>query len=635
MFIPKGFVSLGSADKSIIKWQKGRRIQTMSGHTDCVRALAFLPNTGFASCGNDSTIRIWSLEGQCVRELNGHTSFVYSLDVLPTGEIISSGEDRSVRVWRSGECTQTILHPATSVWCVGAMPNGDIVSGSSDGLIRVFTRDSERVAEQMVLKEFENQVSSHAIPANQIGDLKKDQLPGPEALDVPGKKEGQVIMIRVRDTVEAHQWSQNDSSWHKVGEVVDAVGQGRKQLYNGKEYDYVFDVDIGDGVPPLKLPYNATDNPYHAAQEFIRINELPPSYLDQIVDFITKNSQGVSLGAESQFFDPFTGSSRYTPGGSTNNPRSYSSPSTVPANNNAMTGIDPWTRPSPSQSTSASPKIIPQRTYLTFRQANYQAILNKINQLNKELQGSDPANDNVLTSKELIALEHLIKFLQNQRSSSTAELQSEFTVVHKIVGCWPSASRFPGIDLLRLLILYSPIPAQYDLDGDIINLLISSSNINSWVEGTPPTKEQETNTMLGLRALANLFDTKEGREVLRRKAETIIELISPILKLSTNKNLRVALVTVFLNFSVEFQTNPNDDAILQIIAIFAETLGSEADSEVLYRSIVTLGTVVSYNQAAKEAADVFNVQNSVKLASTRIAEARINQVVGEFFTTNS
>ncbi len=46
--------------------------------------------------------------------------------------------------------------------------------------------------------------------------------------------------------------------WQKVGEVVDAVGSNRKQLYQGKEYDYVFDVDIQDGVPPLKLPYNAS-----------------------------------------------------------------------------------------------------------------------------------------------------------------------------------------------------------------------------------------------------------------------------------------------------------------------------------------------------------------------------------------
>ena len=55
-----------------------------------------------------------------------------------------------------------------------------------------------------------------------------------------------------------YKWSQADQTWHKVGEVVDAVGQGRKQLYNGKEYEYIFDVDIGDGVPPLKLPYNSS-----------------------------------------------------------------------------------------------------------------------------------------------------------------------------------------------------------------------------------------------------------------------------------------------------------------------------------------------------------------------------------------
>lgn len=42
----------------------------------------------------------------------------------------------------------------------------------------------------------------------------------------------------------------------KIGEVVDAVGSGRKIQYEGKEYDYVFDVDVQEGVSPLKLPYN-------------------------------------------------------------------------------------------------------------------------------------------------------------------------------------------------------------------------------------------------------------------------------------------------------------------------------------------------------------------------------------------
>ena len=52
------------------------------------------------------------------------------------------------------------------------------------------------------------------------------------------------------------QWSTSASTWQQIGQVVDAIGSGRKQLYEGKEYDYVFDVDVQEGVPPLKLPYN-------------------------------------------------------------------------------------------------------------------------------------------------------------------------------------------------------------------------------------------------------------------------------------------------------------------------------------------------------------------------------------------
>jgi hypothetical protein len=57
------------------------------------------------------------------------------------------------------------------------------------------------------------------------------------------------------------------NQWQKIGEVVDAVGSGRKQLYEGKEYDYVFDVDIQDGVPPLKLPYNANGMFHHLYED--------------------------------------------------------------------------------------------------------------------------------------------------------------------------------------------------------------------------------------------------------------------------------------------------------------------------------------------------------------------------------
>jgi len=66
------------------------------------------------------------------------------------------------------------------------MPNGDIVSGCSDGIIRVFSASEERWASAETLKEYDDHVASQALPAQQVGDVKKSDLPGPEALNTPG-----------------------------------------------------------------------------------------------------------------------------------------------------------------------------------------------------------------------------------------------------------------------------------------------------------------------------------------------------------------------------------------------------------------------------------------------------------------
>lgn len=147
------------------------------------------------------------MEGDCVYTLSGHTSFVYSLSVLPNGDIISGGEDRTVRIWRGmhrivsrvrhwltpqtwpyidGECVQTLVHPAISVWSVSAMPNGDIVTGCSDGVVRVFSAQEGHWAPADQLKAYDDLVASQALPAQQVGDVKKSDLPGPEALVEPG-----------------------------------------------------------------------------------------------------------------------------------------------------------------------------------------------------------------------------------------------------------------------------------------------------------------------------------------------------------------------------------------------------------------------------------------------------------------
>jgi phospholipase A-2-activating protein len=167
---------------------------------------------------------------------------VYTLSILRNGDVASGGEDRSLRIWRGmlplpnplsshdnsplhrtdGECYQTINHPAISVWSVSAMPNGDVVTGASDGIIRIFSEAEERWASPQELKAFDDLVAGQALSAQQIGDVKKSDLPGLEALSIPGtysfrltptlsphphpgRKPGEVKMVQNGSITEAHQ----------------------------------------------------------------------------------------------------------------------------------------------------------------------------------------------------------------------------------------------------------------------------------------------------------------------------------------------------------------------------------------------------------------------------------------------
>ena len=71
----------------------------------------------------------------------------------------------------------------------------------------------------------------------------------------------------------------------------------------------MFSVDIEEGKPPLKLPYNIAEDPWFAAQNFLYKNELSQLFLDQVANFIIENTKGVTLGQGqgAGYSDPFTG----------------------------------------------------------------------------------------------------------------------------------------------------------------------------------------------------------------------------------------------------------------------------------------------------------------------------------------
>ena len=288
-----------SADKTIKLWQNDKVIKTFSGiHNDVVRHLAVVDDGHFISCSNDGLIKLVDMHTDDVlRTYEGHESFVYCIKLLPNGDIVSCGEDRTVRIWskENGSLKQVITLPAISIWSVDCMSNGDIIVGSSDNLVRIFSQEKSRWASQDEINELSTQVEKSTISSKTI-EFDESKLSPYEILQSPGRKEGQIVVVKSpQGTIEAHQFS--NSSWKKVGDVVGAgaTGNDKKIEFEGKTYDYVFDVDIEDGKPPLKLPINVSDNPYTAADDFLARYELPMSYRDQVVQFILKNTNGISL----------------------------------------------------------------------------------------------------------------------------------------------------------------------------------------------------------------------------------------------------------------------------------------------------------------------------------------------------
>jgi phospholipase A-2-activating protein len=131
-----------------------------------------------------------------------------------------------------------------------------------------------------------------------------------------------------------------------VGTVVDSAGStGKKVEYNGQQYDYVFDVDIAEGQPPLKLPFNLNQNPFDAARQFLEANELPITYLDEVVNFIKKSTGATSIGEGSGSGpDPYGTESRYRPG---------------------------------DEARPGKPKVLPQQEYLSITVAKHDGKLSR------------------------------------------------------------------------------------------------------------------------------------------------------------------------------------------------------------------------------------------------------------------
>ncbi|CAK8542111.1 unnamed protein product [Lathyrus sativus] len=269
-----------------------------------------MSDLGILSASHDGSLRLWAVSGEVLMEMVGHTAIVYSVDSHASGLIVSGSENRFSKIWKDGVCVQSIEHPGC-VWDTKFMENGDIVTACSDGVVRIWTINQDYFADQLELDLYTSQLSQYKSSRKRVGGLKLEELPGLDALKIPGTSDGQTKVVKEGDNGVAYAWNMAEQKWDKIGEVVDGPEGSSRPLFDGAQYDYVFDVDIGDGIPIRKLPYNRSDNAYDVADKWLLKEGLPLSFREQVVQFILQNSGQKDITFDASFRDPYTGSNAY------------------------------------------------------------------------------------------------------------------------------------------------------------------------------------------------------------------------------------------------------------------------------------------------------------------------------------
>lgn len=364
----------------------------------------------------------------------------------------------------------------------------------------------------------------------------------------PGKRNGQTILVKNGSSVSAHTWNETTSEWDKVGDVVGAKPENEKKsdtnkesgkiYYEGKYYDYIFDVDVDDNLPTLKLPYNINDNPWQVANEFLMRYGLPLTYQQQVVDFIIENSKGITFST-GEGTDPFTGGSRYVPGGG---------------------------------NVSTVNQYFPQNTHLFFEKINAEGIAKKLREFH------DFIPPDVRLNVEDITL--LLKL-----ADLSLEIQPQQISLVKMLLSWPKSHIFPALDLIRASLLIPKINEELSASKDsarlIDTLLVCATDSSS-----------DPNQLLALRALCNMFSHPVGEALVFTHAATIFKALNAC-PLSTNKNIQIAQSTLYLNYAVSFyKTHQHDGLKFECLTAVFTMMKPDADPEVQFRLLVSIGTLI-------------------------------------------
>lgn len=136
---------------TIWDWKNSKKVLTLNGHQNCVRAAQFSPDSiRIATVSEDETTKIWNCKtGESLLTLKGHNGFVNCLAFSPDGKLLATGSaDNTVKIWdvENGQEVLALVGHNAEIMSVAFSPNGKwLATGAGDDFGFGFYDSSVRI----------------------------------------------------------------------------------------------------------------------------------------------------------------------------------------------------------------------------------------------------------------------------------------------------------------------------------------------------------------------------------------------------------------------------------------------------------------------------------------------------------
>ena len=528
--LPAGVIATGAQEGTLRLWRGDEMFSEISkAHADIIRGFSVF-EAGFFTVSNDGDAKLWSFEGEELLKFPGSAAFLFGC-ASSAGYLYTAGDDGALTIWDLATSNfQKIQHPQT-LWGVAVLKNGDFVTACADGKIRSFTHEISRSATEAEIAAFNaSSVKVSALPKEGVKPLKDLEI-------CRGQKEGQIQMFGDNREVLAYQW--RNGIWELIGTVTGSAAPEKKKFpgdrfFPAGDYDFIFDVEVGEGGKKALLPFNRGENFLLVAEKFCAREEIGKDNVPDITAFLKANAPDLEISSQPEAAAPIQ-------------------------------------------------KYYPLVEPMIFKDGKWPALEAKLLQLNSELE--PPAK----IEKENL---QYLTFGVGKLAKGQNLTISEVDVIARGFGKWPKEKLFPAVDLWRLFLCH---PQSGDIykgaDRGFQHILFVLEIVKSDPSDSPLT-------LCCCRYFANLFCYSVQKWAAVELGASIIPAVAKILQGKPGKPTMQAAVAVLANFACTLCEKKNAELANLIIRQVVEVLKADLDAENIFKLLATLGTAKFGDAAA-------------------------------------